>query len=250
MQQFVITPQAGKRLIAKALAAQRAVREAAAGGTLVIVAGTTNAYVAQEVLATMGLAQDFSMRGFHRGWTLAPGADAAALAADFTGDVVISKGQWLRGKQIFDVAETLTGADVILKGANALDVDRRQAAVQVGHPQCGTAAECVKAAVGRRVRMIVPIGLEKRVPGDLHALAQAVNDPSSQGPRLLPLPGLAFCELDAVELLTGASTCITAAGGVYGAEGCVWLGISGSGDQQRAAAELIRSIEKEPPTPA
>ena len=46
MKQFVITPAAGKRLIGKAIAKHAAVAAAIKKGTVVIVAGTTNGYVA------------------------------------------------------------------------------------------------------------------------------------------------------------------------------------------------------------
>ena len=50
--QFYLTPAAGKRLIAKGVTALPAVRAALLQGTVVIVAGTTNGYVAEEVLAS------------------------------------------------------------------------------------------------------------------------------------------------------------------------------------------------------
>jgi hypothetical protein len=50
LKQFLITPSAGKRLIAKTLANHPAIRKAVKNGTLVIVAGTTNGYVAEEIL--------------------------------------------------------------------------------------------------------------------------------------------------------------------------------------------------------
>ena len=52
MKQFLITPSAGKRLIAKTLAKHPAIVKALRNGTLVIVAGTTNGYVAEEILKT------------------------------------------------------------------------------------------------------------------------------------------------------------------------------------------------------
>ena len=47
MKQFVITPAAGKRLIGKAIARHDAVTKALKKNTVVIVAGTTNGYVAR-----------------------------------------------------------------------------------------------------------------------------------------------------------------------------------------------------------
>jgi hypothetical protein len=46
MKQFLITPVMGKRLIAKTIANHPAIRKAIKNGTVVIVAGTTNGYVA------------------------------------------------------------------------------------------------------------------------------------------------------------------------------------------------------------
>ena len=77
IRQYPLTPAAGKRLIAKALVAHPMVAEALRSGRLVIVAGTTNGYVAEEILAHIGQAVGFVRRHFFRGIILPP---AAALA--------------------------------------------------------------------------------------------------------------------------------------------------------------------------
>ena len=244
MKQFCVTPSAGKRLIGKAMAAHPDIRSVLSKGTLVIVAGTTNGYVAEEILASLGQAEGFSRIGFRRGITVAPGAKAAD--AELQGDVILVDGQWQRGKTIQDVTDELKEGDIILKGANAFDA-HGQPAVQIGHPKGGTVLAALPAVIGRRVRLIVPVGLEKRVLEDVTVLAQRCNAPGTDGPRLLPLPGEVFTELDAIRLLTGAQACLLAAGGIYGAEGALWLGVSGTEEQVRAAAELIRSVAHEPP---
>jgi hypothetical protein len=63
---------------------------------------------------------------------------------------------------------------------------------------------------------------------------------------MLPLPGDVFTELDAIERLTGAPAELLAAGGVCGAEGCVWIGVSGPAEHVAAAAELVQSVAAEP----
>ena len=123
-QQFVLTPAAGKRLIGKALAVHQAVKQALLTGTLVIVAGTTNGYVAEKILADLGQAEGFTRGKFFRGLVLPPGrtTEEGRLLDDsgFPGDVVIVKGVWQKGLTIFDVAAGLKAGDVILKGANGL----------------------------------------------------------------------------------------------------------------------------------
>ena len=67
IRQYPLTPAAGKRLIAKALAEHPTVKRALRDGCLVIVAGTTNGYVAEEILSQLGQAVGFSRRHFFRG---------------------------------------------------------------------------------------------------------------------------------------------------------------------------------------
>lgn len=72
LKQFLITPSAGKRLIGIALAKHPVIRNVLNKGTLVIIAGTTNGYVAEEILNSIGQISNFSRRGFFRGIVLPP----------------------------------------------------------------------------------------------------------------------------------------------------------------------------------
>jgi hypothetical protein len=251
MRQFSITPAAGKRLIGKAIAKHAAVMTALKGGTVVIIAGTTNGYVAEELLASIGQTDGFRRNRFFRGIVLPPSRPTAqsGLLPDqsgFPGDVVIKDGVWQKGKVIFDVVDDLREGDVIIKGANAVDLVQRRAAILIGHPQAGTIGASLKAVVGRRVRLLIPVGLEKRISGNIDELASKLNEPGAHGPRLLPVPGDIFTEIEAIALLTGAHTHLIAAGGVGGAEGSIWLGISGEHSQENSAVELLQSVAGEP----
>ena len=251
MKQFVVTPSAGKRLIAKALASHAAVSDALKNGTLVIIAGTTNGYVAEEILKSLGVDDGFSRKRFFRGVTLPPGSDVTSEGrlsdeSKFPGDVVITKGEWQKGKTIVDVVDELKEGDVILKGANAVDLQRKQAAILIGHPKAGTIAVALQAVLGRRVKLIIPVGLEKRVNGDVFCLAEKVNSPSAEGIRLFPTPGQVFTEIEAIQLLTGATAEVISGGGVCGAEGSCWLAVSGTKEQEEAAEKLLDSVVSEP----
>ncbi len=172
--------------------------------------------------------------------------DAEAPEIEFPGDVVIRDGEWVKGKTVADVAKRLQEGDVVLKGANAFD-HRGQAALQIGSDVGGTMLAALPAIIGRRVELIIPVGLEKRVFEDVNVIVQRINAPGTEGPRMFPMPGRIFTELDAIKLLTGAQAHLLAAGGVYGAEGALWLGIAGTDEQIRAAADLIESVFNEPP---
>lgn len=251
MFQVVLTVAAGKKLIARAVAAHPAVQTALRSGTIVIIAGTTNGYIVEELLAPSGQLEKFNRRRFFRGITLPPGmpsTDTGRIPDEtgFPGDVVIVKGEWQQGKTIFDVVDDLKEGDVILKGANALDLLNRRAAILIGDPRGGTILAALQAIVGRRVRLLLPVGLEKRIPGNLEQLAARLNTPGAKGPRLLPVPGEVVSEIEAVSMLTGATAELLAAGGVCGAEGSVWLAISGEPEKEKIAREIVASIVKEP----
>jgi hypothetical protein len=250
MIQFMLTPAAGKRLIGKGLTMHPAIQSVLKKGTLVIVAGTTNGYAAEEILASIGQTGNFSRKRFFRGITLPPNHKTTEQGrlpdeSGFKGDVIIKDGKLLQNRTIENTIDSLVEGDVILKGGNALDLKHKRAAVLIGNPTGGTIFLSLQAAVGKRVRLIMPLGLEKRVGGDLNEIARRVNAPGSKGLRLMPAPGEVFTEIEAINLLTGANAELIAAGGVSGAEGGIWLGISGTMEAEQKAEELIRTINGE-----
>lgn len=251
VRQYPLTPAAGKRLIAKGIAAHPWVTEALRSARLVIVAGTTNGYVAEEVLTQIGQAVGFQRRHFFRGITLPPSLIASMGSrppdADrFPGDVVIDKGVWQRAKTVFDIAPELGAGDLLLKGANALDLDTGQTATFIEFSDGGPTAIILPAVLGRHARLLVPVGLEKRVTGNLFAIDQRLTAPATKGLRLCPLPGQAFTELDAIAQLTGAHATLLGAGGVAGAEGAIWLAVEGTEEQLAEVGTLMRRILGEP----
>ncbi len=247
----VITPAGGKRLIAKAMAARADIGEALKRGTLVILAGTTNGYVAEEILLKIGQLGGFARSRFFRGVTLPAHRPTTAMGrlpdeSDFQGDVVIVKGTWVPGKTIFDIKDDLDSSAIILKGANAVNLDTQQAGVLIGHPKSGTIGIALQLLAGKRVQLILPVGLEKRVHEDITVLSRLVNRPSAVGLRLLPVSGEVFTELDALKAITGAEAALLAGGGVGGAEGSIWLAVTGTEAELKKAKKVLDEISGEP----
>jgi len=139
MKQICITPVMGKRLIGMGITYLPEIQKVLKDGTLVIIAGTTNGYVAEEIIKILGLESDFKRKGFRRGITTGPSNKVPSY--NFNGDLVFEKGKLIEGKTIFDVSSNLTKNDVILKGANAFDANK-QVGIQVAHPEGGTIHEC------------------------------------------------------------------------------------------------------------
>lgn len=241
-KQVFLTPAAGKRLIAMALARHPQVVRAMERGTLLIVAGTTNGYVAEEVLRAMG-DTDFDRKRFFRGIVRRESIPKSAGALE--GDVIIQRGKRIRGKTIYDVIGGMGAGDVILKGANAVNLASGETAILCGNPTSGTIGAIYGAVIGRRALLITPVGVEKRVEEPVHDLCMLTNRADASGLRLAPSIGEAFTELDAMVHLTGVRPHLVAAGGVCGCEGGAFFQCEGTQEQLNCLTEYIRQVNRE-----
>ncbi len=244
--EFLLTVAMSKRLIAKGLLAKESVRRAMTEHKMLIITGTTNAYIAQEALKSIGCDMPFDPGTFRRGVTVAAGAKIMTSPATF--DLLIDHGKAYFDRTVFDVAPEMTSDDMILKGANALHMPSLSAGVLIGHPQGGTLIPTLAAAIGRRVQLVVPVGVEKRVERPIHELCLIADSAQSEGVRLAPIPGKVYTELNALVDLTGAAQVdILASGGVMGAEGGVYFALQGTSDAVERAKELVQALRNEPP---
>ena len=64
IKQFLITPSSGKRLIGKGMANHPDIEKVMKNGTLLVIAGTTNGYVVEEIMKKFDIQGDFSRKGF------------------------------------------------------------------------------------------------------------------------------------------------------------------------------------------
>ena len=241
--QIFLTPNEGKQLIADALASLDFVQEAMREHTVVVVMGTTNAYLANALLSQLG-EEEIDMKGFHRGITKPASVEMKVPAQQY--DLVIEKGKVIPEKTIFDVAGTLTKDDVIFKGANAVHISSETAGVLIGHPAGGTVLACEQAAVGKRTTFIMPVGVEKRVELPISDLASFVNDCDSEGLRLYPATGTPYTELDALTDLFDVDAELIAAGGICGAEGGCWFQCEGAGEDIDSLNEYVKELKELP----
>lgn len=244
--QFQLTPAAGKLLIAQGLVKKEEIVEAMSSGRILVISGTTNVFVANELLKAVGEEPSVTFPAFHRGVVLGPGH--APQQAEQIGDLLIENGKarFCEQEALSEICAELKKGDVIMKGANAVHLPSRTAGILIGNTATGgTIMEASRAVYSRRAKLILPVGVEKRVERPVYEIEQIVNDPEAEGLRFTAAPGEAFTELDAIRLLTGSECEIIASGGVSGAEGCVWLQACG-GDLEELAkiVKQIRDTEK------
>lgn len=241
---FVLTVAESKRLIARSLKWHPLVKTALNQGIVAVAKGTTNAYIAEE-LGDEGIDRALYCTGV----TKPAGVGDWARTANELPDLVLREGRREEGVSATEIVHEMGPGDVFIKGANALNYDRGQAGILIGHPTGGTIGAAIGTVVARRATLLLPVGLEKNIPGDLndaYRLMAGVGANGS-GPMLWPVTGLIHTELEAVRLVSGAQACLIGAGGVAGAEGSVRICVYGAPDQVDRAEGIIRDVQGEPP---
>ena len=236
----VLTVAESKRLIAKGVAALGCVKRALQDGVVVICKGTTNSYVVEEVLG-----EPIEKTDYCTGTTWPANADREGKVSGKIPDVVLKNGQPIEGATAIGYAPDLREGDVFIKGANALNYERQQAGILIGHPTGGTIGAAIGTLIARRAHLITPVGLEKNIGVDLSAAAAFLNEPGERRggePTLWPVEGEIVTEIEALRELTGVEVMPVGAGGIGGAEGSVRLSIEGTREEVEATAALLESI--------
>lgn len=241
----VLTVAESKRLIGKGVAALPAVKRAWQTGYVVVCTGSTNAYVAEELLGEPMLKPPF-LTGHT---TPAHVRSAESLPRPLQSDFVFKAGRRVEGMTKFEAVKEFKPGDVLIKGANALNYQEQIAGVLIGHPEGGTVGGVLGPVIARKATLVIPVGLEKEVATDLleiQRLQARLDDRLADIPSLWPVTGEIVTEIEALRLLTGCEAIHLASGGILGAEGGVRLLLTGDESAVRAAAALCESLQGEP----
>ena len=239
--QITLRPDESKRLIAKGVAATRSVREAFANHTIILAGGTTNSYIAEELLGiefeqstdyTIGLITDGKMGLSPEDRRMPP--------------FVISKGKAKDADYHWKTyLEEIKHGDVFIKGGNAVD-HTGLAGVFASNEKGGTIGAAWGTILQRGVELIVPIGLEKLIPDVRLAVELTARNPMDRtmGDRVALMPllgGRSFTEIDALKTLYNLKASCIGAGGVNNTEGSVSLAIEGQESDIDKVFALIES---------
>ncbi len=248
---FVFTPAEAKRLIGKAVANLEEVKKAKDTGNILIGHGSTNVYVAEEILGREKVCERFNRDAYLSGVTV-KGTLCSTLGTEKPPILLIRRGAIEPPEAT--MAEILRdfGRDsVFIKGANAVDPEGN-AAVFMAHPEGGTIGWAMGIILARGIRLIVPVGREKLIPSVKKAvtLCGQLTLDYCQGLKvgLFPLSGATvITEIEALKILAGVESFQVASGGSSGSEGAVTLVAEGESPEIGKAIEIVESIKGEPP---
>lgn len=235
---------AAKRLIARGVVALPQVKRSLREGLVVVTLGTTNAYVAEELLGKP-VARALHCAGYI-------GRELSVVPADRRGrELVLERGQPAELPPQ-EVVTRLKVGDVVIKGGNVLD-PQGVVGVFMGSGSAGTVGRYVASALARGSDIVIPISRLKSAHVSVSGLAKELGigrlrHTTGLPVGLFPLAGTVVTETEAVELLYGVEARHVASGGVGLGEGAVVLLLSGEGERVEAAfRDLSRLAAEEPP---
>lgn len=238
--QVSVTPNEAKCLIAKGISQMPVVRAALKSGKILLKGGTTVSALAEELTATKlkisgritqrGTKTANKILGFHK--VLLEGGQLKGLDSD---------------SALNKVAVQMGKNDVLITGANTLDVNRR-AAIMVAAPLGGTAGRILPGLIARGVTTIIAVGWEKLIPCPLEealtaAGRETIDLAMGSAVGLIPLWGTVVTETDAISMLAKVKATVIGAGGIMGGEGSTTFVIEGELSQVKKAWEIVHSVK-------
>jgi len=239
----VLTVAESKRLIAKGVRQLEMVQRAMENGMVAIAKGTTGTYIAEEFTG-----ERIEPFAYTTGLTLPKVMDPAVnVKVQKRGDVVFRDGKRV-DLSVNDAVKQMGPGDVFIKGANALNYEKKVAGILIGHPLGGTIGNAIGPAISRKVHLVIAVGLEKCIPFDILELSRQIParfDEASRCTSLMPVTGLIVTEIEALKALADVEVVQVGAGGVGGAEGAVWLQIEGDRREIEKVEKILEAIHGE-----
>ena len=245
---FTLIPSESRRLIAKGVAAMKEIKVAGESGYIIICGGTTNGYVAQEILGVTDIPPEKYTAGTICSRVLC--TTDPDKRSPFP--IILFKGERVK-KTIPEALNDFHLQTVIIKGANAIDSKGKAGVISSGFDG-GTMGVTLGTAVSQGLRYIVPIGLEKLVPSveESCSWAGAKTLDYSMGADfgMFMVPNaLVVTETEALRILTGVDSKHVASGGIGNCAGAVVIIAEGPEEKVKKAISLIESIKGEPLLP-
>ncbi len=240
---FTLSPAESKRLIAKAVIQMPQVKAALERAYVILAGGTTNAFIAQELLGKYVEPGRFTV-GINMGGRVCTTRPEDRLPLP----LIFHRGQLVQ-KTIQEALEDFHLETVVIKGANAVDPEGNVGVITSGFDG-GTVARVIGTVTSTGINYIAPVGLEKLVPSVKEATlwtgakTMDISLGANFGMYCLA-KALVVTEIQALRILFDVEAHHVASGGIGGSEGSVVLVIVGEEQKVRAAVDLVESIKGE-----
>ncbi|MFB3885642.1 MAG: hypothetical protein ACE144_10475 [Thermodesulfobacteriota bacterium] len=260
--QVSLTPTESKKLIAKAVAHMKIVQNAFKKGIVAIHPSSSTIFLVDEligrfpdtevwvcgVIVPKGACLSVEALGSNQ-----PRHEKTPTVlrspATYPYTWVVEKGELRSGLPLGEILDRMGPDDVYIKGVNAIDSNNTVGVLIGNRVEGGTFGVVMSASKRKGFKLIFPAGLEKLIPIPLEKAAEEAAKRNSLTYSmgmpcvLLTCRGMVVTELNAVEILAGATAVPIGAGGLGGAEGGVTVVIKGNDEQGKKAIDCIESIK-------
>ncbi len=270
--QVVLTPTESKKLISQAVCSLPEVKKALKKGIVALHPSSSTYFITEQLLGKRpptdvwvcgtilekGLCGDM-MAGVLLGSTTMKGEEKPEEVTftghrkDFTFTWVFKDGSLEPPRPLKDIIAEMKSGDIYIKGVNAIDPSGNVgvligAGTAVHDEVGGTIGRVMSAAKQQGYQVIFPVGLEKLIPVPVEEAAREAKPRDftysmGHAAALLPARGRSITEVNAIQILTGATATPVAAGGLSGAEGSVVLVVKGEPEQVDKAVQAVEGVK-------
>jgi len=247
---IVLTPSESKRFIAKGVVKMDKVQKAFTEGYVILCEGSTNVFVANELLGLKISTENF-LSGISSQGVFCN--SAREVRGKFP--LIIYKGE-IVDKTIREALDDYHKETVFIKGANAIDSSETVGMIVSGYTG-GSIAEAIGTCVSQGMSIISPIGLEKSVSSVIAAskVCGGKTFDYSMGADfgLMVVPqAKPITEIETIKILSNNGVVAThvASGGINGSEGSVALVMEGEEELVKDILKIVENLKGEPPQKA
>jgi hypothetical protein len=243
---FTLIPAESRRLIAKAVVQMEEIRVAKQKAYIILNGGTTNGYIAQELLGLRGLEPQKFTAGTNTHRLLC--VTDADKRTPFP--IILYKGE-KSSKSLAEALQNFHTETVLIKGANAIDPEGNVGVITSGFDG-GTIGMTYGTVTSQGLKYIFPVGLEKMISSVKAAAAwtgaKTLDYSIGADFGMFCIPnGTVITEIEALRILADVEAKHIASGGVGESAGAVVLVIKGEEAKVKKAISLIELIKGEPP---
>jgi len=242
---FTLIPAESRRLIAKAVVQMEEIKIAKQKAYIILNGGTTNGYIAQELLGMRDLEPQKFTAGTNTHRLLC--VTDADKRTPFP--IILYKGE-RSSKTLPESLQDFHIETVLIKGANAIDPEGNVGVITSGFDG-GTIGATYGTATSQGLKYIFAVGLEKLVASVKEAAAWAgaktLDYTMGADFGMFCIPnGTVVTEIEVLKILADVEAKHIASGGVGESAGSVVLVIKGEEVKVRKAISIVESIKGEP----
>lgn len=239
--QVTLTIEESKELIAENILFHPSFKKSLKSGSIVFKGGTTVSRICEK---STGLPLRICGRITERG----------TVTSDIETDdphTLLLKGGVSRNidGNLLDELSALDSKDLIVCSANAIDV-YGNAVLMAGSEGGGSIGQSISRWYTEGVKVLIPVGLEKLVPGNLNesirfASRKDVDFSNGMSVGLLPLHGEIFTEVDAFRQLGVVDVKVIGSGGIGNANGSKTFQISGEDVEVDRILRVLKELKNQ-----